>query len=179
MIELPLADAVCLALVAEAGDDGIHGWAVAGQLLADTAIGRIWSLSRPLAYRSLDRLIDVGLLERAGNRPGRGPRQNAVRITPSGRQAIGRWLATPVEHLRDARTELLLKLELTERSSGSAAGLLAAQRGKWSQRLDNLEATTDPDTVARWRREQARAIRHFLDTAGTVRDYAGDLPHPV
>lgn len=173
MTEAPtptLADAACLALVVEAGDAGIHGWALATQLLPDTALGRIWTLSRPLAYRSLDRLVTAGLIEHAGHRPGRGPRQRAVRATMAGGALLTEWLAQPVEHLRDARTELLLKLEFSDRAGRPTTHLLAAQRALWADRLDNLATSNDDDdTVARWRREQAGAIRRFLDDAGLPR----------
>ena len=47
--------------------------------------------------------------------------------TPRGRQALRRWLARPTEHVRDLRSELLIKLLLLERSGTDETPLLRAQ----------------------------------------------------
>ena len=62
---MPLADGVCLCLIDEADDDHpIHGWHLVRLLAPGGDIGRIWSLSRALTYRSVDRLIDRGFVIR-------------------------------------------------------------------------------------------------------------------
>lgn len=160
---LRLADYACLAAVAEGAD---HGWAV-GSLLAGTGeVGRVWSLSRPLTYRSIDVLVDRKLLSRRGTTQGRGGDRTLLRITAVGRRTLAAWLDTPVEHLRDVRTELLLKLVLRDRAGMSNRPLLEAQQAHFADAIDVLTSDRgDIDVVARWRMESARAVARFLDGA--------------
>ena len=111
--DLSLAEGACLCLVV-AGHE--HGWALVRELAPTGEIGRIWSLSRPLTYRAIDRLVARGLLERGESVPGAtGTARTLLTATPVGRRAARRWVRTPVAHLRDVRTELLVKLAMAER----------------------------------------------------------------
>jgi molybdopterin-binding protein len=159
---LGLAEHVCLALVVE----GVgHGWALGGLLAPGAEVGRVWSLSRPLTYRAVDALADKGLLTRTEQRAPGGRERRALRATRAGRAATRRWLAEPVAHPRDVRTELLVKLVLLERRGLPTTELLDAQAAAFSPTLDALTAPSDPDVVALWRREHARAVRRFLSAA--------------
>ena len=156
---LGLAEQVCLALVVEGVE---HGWAI-GTVLAPTgALGRIWTLSRSLTYRAIEQLIDRRLVSRRGTATGRGRERSLLRATAAGRRAATEWLVTPVAHLRDVRSELLLKLALRERSGLPTEDLLRAQRDQFAPVFESL-AADDGDPVARWRAESARAVRRFLD----------------
>ncbi len=159
--ELGLADFTCLALIC-AGHR--HGWSIAKELAPGGPLGRIWTLSRPLTYRAIDRLLAAELLVRTGTEPGRGRARRVLAPTRSGRRRAEQWLDEPVTHLRDVRTELLLKLELRARGGRPLMPFVTAQRNTLAPILDRLERvdTTD-DAVAIWRREQARATRRFLD----------------
>ena len=129
-------------------------------------LGRVWALSRPLTYRSLDTLVEHRLLSRRGTAHGRGGDRTLLRITAAGRRVLAGWLDTPVAHLRDVRTELLLKLLLRERAGLSNRALIEAQRAHFEPTIDAL--TTDrgeTDVVDRWRMESARAVARFLDGA--------------
>lgn len=150
-----LADHVCLAVIAERPT---HGWAIVKLLRPDGDLGRIWSLSRPLTYRSVDRLAEAGLIERAD-----GGRRTELRITPSGRRVVRRWLHEPVEHVRDLRTEFLLKLQLLGRSGLDSSALITAQRQALRSALDALTTAGPRDPVELWRQESARAAQRFLD----------------
>ncbi len=152
------AQHVCLALVVEGVE---HGWAVGSVLAADGGLGRIWTLSRPLAYRALDQLVDDGRVRRRGTAPGRGRNRILLAATAAGRRDDAAWLDQPVLHLRDVRIELLMKLELRRRRGivsgdfldhqiASLAPLIAAVSGRHG------------DLVDRWRAEQARAVERFL-----------------
>lgn len=180
--ELGLADLVCLALVC---DGHTHGWAVAKELAPDGPLGRIWTLSRPLTYRAIDRLLAAGLLTSTGSEAGRGPSRRLLAPTRAGRRRAGAWLDEPVRHLRHLRTELLLKLDLRARAGMSLAPFVGVQRDALAPVVGALErADTSGDPVALWRREQARAVRRFLDalaaTATTVPDDADDADgHPA
>ena len=68
--ELSLAEAVCLTLVAR---EPRHGWSIVKALAPDGAVGRVWSLSRPLTYRALDALAAAELIAPRGSEPGAGP----------------------------------------------------------------------------------------------------------
>jgi molybdopterin-binding protein len=157
------AELVCLTLI----EQGVsHGWALGTTLAPDGAVGRIWSLSRPLTYRAVDGLVDKRLVARRGEARGHGRNRMTLVPTPAGRRLSKRWLDVPVEHLRDVRTELLVKLTLRERAGLGNEQLLEAQRRQFGPAIDVL-TTTHPgdDLVGLWRRESARAVRRFLDQA--------------
>ena len=161
--DLSLAEHVCLALIVE----GVtHGWAVGTLLAPDGQLGRIWSLTRPLTYRAIDGLVDKRLATRRGLATGQGRERVILAPTAAGRRAVRRWLDTPVHHLRDVRTELLIKLTLRDRSGLDSAELLAAQRAAFNATIDALSSGGgDDDLTDLWRRESARAVRRFLDQA--------------
>ena len=168
---LSLAEQVCLALVAEGVS---HGWAI-GSLLARTGeLGRIWTLSRPLTYRAIDSLVERGLVTRAGVEVGKGRDRIVLAPTAAGRRASKAWLDQPVAHLRDIRTELLLKLSLRQRVGLPNAPLLEAQIAALEPAVESLVARpTETDLIARWRYESASAARRFLE--GALRAEAGKL----
>jgi molybdopterin-binding protein len=161
--EPSFAEHVCLALVIQ----GVaHGWALGTVLAPDGEIGRIWSLTRPLTYRAIDGLVDKGLVSRRGRSAGQGRDRVVIAPTPAGRREATRWLDTPVRHLREVRTELLVKLALRERAGLDNEPLLNAQQELFEPVIEMLTSTHDTDdVVAVWRRESARAVRRFLDQA--------------
>jgi PadR family transcriptional regulator AphA len=156
--ELSLAEAVCLTLVAR---EPTHGWSIVKTLAPEGDIGRIWSLSRPLTYRALTALRDDGLIEPQGLEPGGGPPRTIWRATERGRRLARAWLRRPVRHLRDMRTEFLLKVAL-----GAPAGALArAQLDAFAPVFAGRQRSADGDPgdiVARWRVESAEATNRFL-----------------
>jgi len=159
---LSLAEQVCLALVA----DGVeHGWALGTLLAPDGELGRIWTLTRPLTYRALDHLVERGLVVRSGTGTGRSRERHLLAVSAAGRAAADAWLDEPVAHLRDVRTELLLKLALRSRTGRAIEPLLVAQRARLDPVIDRLVAVAAGDPVAQWRAESARAVRRFLDRA--------------
>lgn len=158
-----LAEHACLALIAEGIE---HGWAVGSLLSTDGEVGRIWSLSRPLTYRAIDLLVDRGWVTRRGRAQGRGRERTILHVTAAGRRAVRAWLDAPVEHLRDVRTELLVKLALRERARLPIAALIVEQQDQFADAIDALTTNAAPgDIVDTWRRESARAVRRFLDEA--------------
>ena len=153
-----------------------HGFALAAQLRPDAEVGRIWSLSRPLTYRSLDQLIERGLVRPVGSEPGdAGPNRTILAATRTGRARLRTWIRTPVEHLRDLRSELLLKIAIAGRCGIAMDDMLRAQRGRLEAHSSSLSAVafdvdgTVVDTVALWRYEAAQSGLRFLDQlTGTV-----------
>ena len=103
-----------------------------------------WAGSGPLSRRSpTGRSISsraAGSSRRsAPSRAGRRPR-TILGITASVRAALHRWLAEPVDHLRDVRAELLLKLVLAELNQVDVRPLVVAQRAAFQPTLDALAA---------------------------------------
>ena len=163
--QLSLTEWVVLALVAEGTT---HGFDIARVLDARGSIGQIWTVRRPLVYRAVDSLERAGLVIGTGEEDGnRGPRRRLVRATPVGRRVIARWLEEPVEHIRDVRTELLLKLALLDRAHRSPTKLLDLQRASFSPTIESIVARRNDaegfDAVlADWRAESAEAVARFL-----------------
>jgi PadR family transcriptional regulator AphA len=154
---------VCLALVVEGLS---HGWALGTVLAPSGELGRIWTLSRPLTYRAIDGLVDKELVTRRGRATGSGRVRANLVPTAAGRRAAQHWLDAPVQHLRDIRTELLVKLALRTRVGLDDTTLLAAQEIELGRAIDHLISTKPTeDLVDLWRRENARAVRRFLNQA--------------
>jgi DNA-binding PadR family transcriptional regulator len=163
--DLSVTDWAVLGIVAE----GVtHGFAVARELAGDAELGRIWTVRRPLVYRSLATLQGDGLVEEVGVAAGEaGPQRVLVRATPRGRRQVRRWLSEPVEHVRDVRSLLLLKLALLDRSGADRSELVRRQRELLSPMVEGLReqlggADGFDAVVARWRLESAVAVDRFL-----------------
>ena len=171
-----LAALTCLTLVIQGAE---HGWAIGSQLAPEGPLGSIWSLSRPLTYRTIEALVEQGLVTRSGAHPGRGRERSLLTATAAGRAASAQWLGTPAEHLRDLRTELLLKLTLRQRAGLPIEPLLDAQERALQPTFDAIaQGNAGSDLVALWRRENARAARRFLREARDL-GHAGDSPTPT
>ena len=153
-----LADHVCLTAIAEGPT---HGWALVKQLRPDGDLGRIWSLSRGLTYRSIERLVESGSVTRRN-----GVRRTILEATPAGRGIADGWLCEPVGHIRDLRTEFLLKLRLHTRSGLDPRPLVQRQRDLLTPALGALTTGSPDDPVGLWRQESAMAAQRFLDRIG-------------
>jgi PadR family transcriptional regulator AphA len=164
-IDLSLTEWCVLGLVAERQT---HGFAVSREFAHDGPIGRIWTIPRPLVYRSIASLTVRGLVREVGSVPGaRGPERRMIDTTPAGTAAIRSWLAVPVAHVRDARSELLVKLLLLDRCGEDPLGLLEAQAALLEPLLDSrreqLSASEGfSSTLARWRLYSAEAVARFV-----------------
>ena len=142
-----------------------HGFAIFKELKPGTEVGRVFTVRRPLVYRALDRLLDMGLAERVHTEPGdAGPQRTVHTITPAGRSRLAEWLGRPVEHVRDIRIEFLLKLAVMERSGISPLALIRSQQAALEETLIALDAPADdPDDVELWRHHNAAATAAYLD----------------
>jgi DNA-binding PadR family transcriptional regulator len=152
-----------LALLCE-GDT--HGWTLVRALAPDGEIGRVWSIRRALVYRTVDQLTEAGLAERAGvERGSRGAPRTLLRASASGRRALAGWLAEPVEHVRDLRSALLLKLLFAERCGADRVALLSAQRELLAETITALGGGDRgfDETLRSFRRETARAGQRFVE----------------
>jgi DNA-binding PadR family transcriptional regulator len=145
-----------------------HGFAVAQLTAPGVELGRIWRIPRPIIYRSISRLLEAGLITPESVEPGLGPQRTIYAVTEQGREAAERWLGTPVEHVRDIRSHLLLKLALLYRAGSDPADLLRRQRAVLDPIARAIEAQRtelhgfDAILLA-WRRATAAAALGFLD----------------
>ena len=160
--ELLLGEWACLGVIAQTP---CHGFAVASRLSATGDLGRIWSLSRPLTYRAIDQLLSRGYIEARGEEPGiAGGQRTIMRATRTGRSALDAWLALPVPHLRDLRSELLLKLAIGRSLGVDQSAMLTNQKVIVADIVSGLARSgDDDDVVTAWRIESADAARRFLD----------------
>jgi DNA-binding PadR family transcriptional regulator len=164
--ELTTGERAVLALVEEGPT---HGFAVARSMAPDGAVGRVWSMRRPLVYRTLDVLGDRELTQTAGTEASTaGPQRTLVEVTAEGRQKVADWLVEPVAHVRDARSELMLKLLFLDRRGAAPDALLDAQRERFHQQERELRAVLDAAdgfarTLALWRVENTAAAVRFVD----------------
>ncbi len=162
--QLLLGEWACLGILYPAPT---HGFAIAARLKPDGDVGRVWSLSRALTYRSLDQLGVRGYIQPVGEEPGiAGGNRTILAATRTGRAQLRKWLATPVTHLRDVRSELLLKLIVSDICEIDINAMLDAQHEHIAQMVEvisrNVEASPS-DVVALWRSESANAALRFLE----------------
>lgn len=167
VLQMSLNDWAVLAMVAE---QPRHGFAVARELASTAELGSVWRVARPQVYRSLDRLIEAGLVELGASEPGDGPDRRIVAPTAAGRRAVAEWATTPVDRLRKVRAELLVKLVVCRRLRLDGLDLLERQAAVIATIRKTLEqdvsATHDDRRIALlWRQASAEAVDRFLVTA--------------
>lgn len=161
MARVSLAEWVVLAVLAERP---AHLFAVARLLSKHGDLGRVLTLRRPLVYRAADRLAAAGLCRPDHTEPGEGgPERTVYRVTAAGRRALAQWLAEPVAHVRDLRTEFLLKVRLTVRAGRSPLALVKAQQAALAPTFAGLAGSTGEDEVGLWRQHNAAGANAFLD----------------
>jgi len=165
--ELDLADWATLALV---GEGERHGWAIVRAMRPGGDVGRVWACSRARVYRAIDTLADERLVEVGGVAPGgSGPARRAVSPTEAGGHALAAWLATPVAHVREVRSALLLKLLFIARAGADPAALLGEQQEVLAPieagLAEGLDAAEGYDRILlQWRLESCRAARRFVES---------------
>ena len=143
-----------------------HGFAVSQLTASDGELGRIWRIPGPSSTGRSAAWSTPG-----SSRPSRSSRASAPSApstpSPQGRQEAERWLSTPVDHVRDIRSHLLVKLALLYRAdpipptcSGVSGRPWIRSRGPCGQQaeLDGFDAI-----LLAWRRATAAAALGFLD----------------
>ena len=175
--QLLLGEWACLGIL-YAGST--HGFAIAARLKPEGDIGRVWSLSRALTYRSLEQLSVRGYVRPVGEEPGiAGGNRTILAATRAGRHQLRKWLSTPVAHLRDLRSELLLKLIIARECGIDMSEMLQRQRTRVAALCATLDAQvseSSDDVVALWRSESANAALRFLDRLPRRDNPATGLP---
>ena len=157
--ELSLGEWATLTLLRERPT---HGWAIVKLLAPSGEVGSVWSLSRPLVYRAMERLEAMELAAPIGVQQLGARSRVLLTTTPLGQRFVDRWLSAPVDHVRDVRTELLLKLVLRQRRDLDLAPLVRAQQRRLGAMLRRLEHPGNDDVVSLWRAESAASVRRFL-----------------
>ena len=162
--QLLLGEWACLGILYPAPS---HGFAIATRLKPTGDVGRVWSLSRALTYRALDQLASRGYIHAVGEEPGiAGGNRTILAATRSGRAQLRKWLNTPVVHLLDLRSELLLKLIIADICGIGIGPMLDRQHAHIQQMAQSIagqvadEAPTD--VVDLWRNEASQAALRYL-----------------
>jgi DNA-binding PadR family transcriptional regulator len=152
-----------------------HGFALVKAMDPDGDIGRVWSLPRPLVYRALSTLRAKGLVSVVGaERSELGPQRLLMAPTQEGQDQLLSWLWAPVEHLRDVRSLLMLKLALLARRGDDPKPLLEAQAERFAPLVRVLEQRANDagggfdGALMLWRLESARSAMRFLKRAPGV-----------
>lgn len=167
--QLLLGEWACLGILYRAPT---HGFAIAARLKPSGDIGRVWSLTRPLTYRSLDQLSARGYIHAIGEEPGiAGGNRTILAATRTGRARLRKWLQTPAEHMRDLRSELLLKLVIADDAGIDITPMLRRQREHIARivaaRAEEIDQENDddgaPDVVSLWRAESSRGALRFVE----------------
>lgn len=139
-----------------------HGWAIHEQLSPTGEIGHAWTLSRQLVYRAIDTLVEDGLVKRATPKDGGGGDKVTISPTTAGKRVAKQWLDSPVTHLRDVRTELVLKVMLRNKLKLPLVSFLASQREVFDPLITAINKDESESPVNLWRRESANAVKRYL-----------------
>lgn len=165
--QLTAAEWALLALLSE---QPTHGFALARVMSPDGEVGQVCALRRPLVYRALETLERMGLVRPVSTLPSSsGPQRTIFEATPAGRHAQSEWLSKPVEHVRDARSLLMLKLLFLARREADLEPLLVAQRDQFFVRAESLSGAAEKAdgfdrVLLLWRLESTAAVIRFTET---------------
>ena len=146
-----------------------HGYAIAALMAPDGEIGRVWSLRRPMTYRTISALEKMELIAVDAVEPGTtAPNRRILRATGEAQERVEAWLREPVDHVRDMRSLLLLKVHLLQRRQASTEALLRAQRAVLEKQARSLAAQRrEGDDLGRmlaeWRWSMTDAALRFVD----------------
>jgi PadR family transcriptional regulator AphA len=95
-----------------------------------------------------------------------GGNRTILAATRSGRAQLRKWLHTPVAHLRDMRSELLLKLIIAELCGIGIADMLDRQQAHIEEMAESIADQADVDApidvVDLWRQETSQTALRFL-----------------
>ena len=143
--QLLLGEWACLGILYPAPT---HGFAIAARLKPGGDVGRVWSLSRPLTYRSLEQLTIRSYIKSVGEDPGiaGGNRTISRSPAPAVPSSANGW-PRPSSISRDLRSELLLKLILADICAIDITRMLEAQRPTsptWPKRSMHRSTTRLP-----------------------------------
>ena len=164
--ELTVGEWAVVGLLAEGPS---HGFAVARAMAPGGEVGKVWTVRRPLVYRAIETLTAMGLVRTAGTvASASGPQRTVLQSTPAGKRAVTRWLRQPVDHVRDARSLLMLKLLFLTRREADLAPLLTAQRALFAAIAERLERAADAAegfdrALTLWRFESTTAAVRFVE----------------
>ena len=101
---LPMSPAALHILVSLAGDD-LHGYAIMQEVTRQS--GGQYKLSPGTLYDNLQKLIERGLVQELGRRPGdEDPRRRYYRLSPAGRAVLGAEVERLDGVVREARARL-------------------------------------------------------------------------
>jgi len=157
-----------------------HGYDLARHFAPDGSLGAVLTHSRPVVYRAIKQLESMDLVTSSEAVGVRGQLKWTLTCTPAGRRVAREWLTSPVEHLRDIRSDFLVRVLLLERAGDDTRDFVRAQRAALNDRTTPILANTGRDAVSLWRREQARAALRFLDELeGTVTPRDETPPSPL
>ncbi|HUA04193.1 MAG TPA: helix-turn-helix transcriptional regulator [Solirubrobacteraceae bacterium] len=165
--ELSAGEWAVLALLSEGP---AHGFALARAMAPGGEVGQVWSMRRPLVYRALETLEQREFVRPAGQVPSQtGPQRSILEVTPAGARAVNEWLGQPVDHVRDARSLLMLKLLFLSRLNVDPSALLTAQRAQFSAQAERLQTALDETggfdrALLLWRLETTAAAVRFTET---------------
>ena len=83
--------------------------------------------------------------------------------TAAGRRHCATWLDAPVSHLRDVRTELVVKIMLRDMHELPLGDFVRRQKVVFEPLIAAVTAANDGSPVGTWRAESAESVRRWLD----------------
>lgn len=142
------------ALLAFLAEEPSHGYELKKRF--DEALGPLWTIREAQVYNNLRLLERDGLVAPQTVAQSGAPDRKEHALTPTGREALAAWLASPAAVTRKLKDDFYLKLTVLARvlhDEEGLADLLWKQRTVLLQRLRELEgalqaAETSGDPVA-------------------------------
>src|ERR1700729_4477265 len=101
---LSLSEWLVLCLICE---QPRHGFAISRLLEAEGSLGKVWRVPKPVIYRALQRLEQLGLVRTTEQQASsQGPARSVGDATVAGRGVAGAWLIRAGTDPRDVGAEL-------------------------------------------------------------------------
>ena len=163
------------AVLAKLAEGEAHGFSLAACFAKHGELGFLWRVQRPQVYRALVRLerLDFILCLRQ-EEGGAGPPRLVYGISEVGRHALEAWLYEAVGHVRDGRSELLLKLCFLERLHLPTHPLLEAQQRSFLSLKASIERQSQNASVnvsvLLWRKHMVCAALAFVEECLDAKD---------
>jgi DNA-binding PadR family transcriptional regulator len=157
-----------------------HGFSLVKELSPDTLLGHVWSIPNPMIYRSLRALQAREMITPAPTAGAAlGPRRVSMRPTAAGRRRFHKWVRLPVDHFRDARVLLRVKLHLTVRLGRDPVPLLREQEAIFTALGTAMARSSPPgsrlerDLLRTWREDSSSAALEFVRHALAILEAPG------
>jgi DNA-binding PadR family transcriptional regulator len=136
-----------------------HAYEIHQRLEGTEVLNLIWRLKQRQVYALLERLEKAGYLVSTTEAQDNRPPKHMLQLTAAGKDALDRWLSSPVKHGRDFRQHFMAKLYFARQEGDAAVTfLIAQQRAVYQRQINGFQQQL---AAIPSERELDRLVYHF------------------